>query len=112
MEELDAYMGGSWVPVEFNDSHLICPPKPIAAQTPDGAEAEPSETRPLSLRNCDNKLIAGVCAHMLAPAQQKYVVSTANGFVFERQLVDNVIRFLNEIIVKLIARPICFGDLP
>ena len=44
-----------------------------------GYVVSPAQSLPLSLRNSDNKLLAGVMAESAAPAQRRYVIPSARG---------------------------------
>ena len=49
----------------------------------------PSDTRPLSLKNSDNKLVAGINNHVAKPMLAASAVDIQRGFVPGRQLVAN-----------------------
>ena len=52
---------------------------------------EGAQTRPLSIRNCDAKIVSGSMTRALAPAHSHHVVETARGFVAQRQLSLNAV---------------------
>ena len=52
---------------------------------------EPLDTRPLSLKNADNKICAAVVNRSIAPVIKSGTHSTQNGCVPGRQLLQNVV---------------------
>ena len=52
---------------------------------------EASVTRPLNIKNTDNKTVAGVINNKWKPIIKHNIVSTQRGFVPDRQLVQNVV---------------------
>lgn len=91
MSVADRLFVGLPMPESFGQSTLVCPPKPSATMTTQGAIVEPQQTRPLSLRNSDAKVITGVVAHALKPGHNEHVVPTARGFTAHRQLAQNAV---------------------
>ena len=49
------------------------------------------ETRPLTLKNSDNKLVAAVTNHAISPVIQACSSAVQNGFVQGRQLTQNIV---------------------
>ena len=79
------------MPMDFGDGLLICIAKVGAQRFMHGNAPRTEETRPLTLRNTEAKLVAAVNARALIPGQQTHVIDTATGFVSGRQLVSNPI---------------------
>ena len=77
--------------LEFQDSILALPPKGKRLGDLKKVVRMPSQTRPLNMRNSDNKTIASVfnakIKHHIAPLVPK----SQNGFVPGRQLVQNIL---------------------
>ena len=88
-----ALAGGALPPLAFNESIIAFPPKGTdPLDTASAATREPGDTRPLSLKNTDNKTIAGVYNHKLRVPIAKSANKCQNGFVFGRQFLSNVIQ--------------------
>ena len=82
------------IPDELNEGLFVFPSKVDGTQggaSPDVLYVHPSETRPLTLKVSDNKIVAGVLNHSLAPVVAKNASKLQNGFVLGRQLVQNVV---------------------
>ena len=60
--------------------------------------------RPLSLKNSDNKTVAGVYNHCAAPVVARCACQIQNGFVLGRQLLQNIVN------LDTFARAVTFGD--
>ena len=54
-------------------------------------EREPQDTRPLSLKNADSKLIAGANVHALREVQRRWTIWCQRGFTPGRQLTLNIL---------------------
>ena len=53
--------------------------------------ARPLELRPLTLKNEDNKAVAGVVNRSIVPVAAKHAAKIQRGFVKDRQLLQNVV---------------------
>ena len=85
-------IGGSLPPLWFNESLTVFLIK--GEEDEDlisGPVREAFQTRPLGLKNTDNKIITAVCTQQLRGAMQLSTHRTQNGFVPERQLAVNVV---------------------
>ena len=74
--------------MNFNHGLFVFIPKIVGAIA-DAIFCHPLELRPLTLKNTDNKIIAGIlnwCVHPIVP---KTACSLQRGFVAGRQLVQN-----------------------
>ena len=78
-------------PPAFNESLSVFIPKPVE-DTPghEGCRA-PEDTRPLSLKNCDNKAVAAVLNQALSAVTPTWAHRDQRGFVPGRQGIDNII---------------------
>ncbi len=65
-------------------------PKTSEAQTKAG-QARPGETRPLTLKNSDNKIIASAWLQCLKKPYKGYVDPMQGGFVPGRQFLQNLL---------------------
>ena len=70
---------GMDMPIDFYASILICPPKGATPNTT--IEKHWDETRPLSLKNTDSKLIAAAQSWTLRPWIKKEISNAQRGFV-------------------------------
>ena len=84
---LDSHLSGAPAPMHFNDGLWAFLPK--GEQEDDGStgpgfvERMPSETRPLTMKNTDNKIIAAAVTYASIPTFKDTVNSTQQGFVPE-----------------------------
>ena len=88
-----ALYNGSEVPDErFNAAYLVCLPKKASGVTTDGVEYfDPASTRPLSIVDSVNRIIASIFRLALERATACWVSSFQQGFVPGRELLLNVV---------------------
>ena len=80
------------LPRYFNASFLCCLPKKPSGHDPtEGDYFKPSATRPLSLVNTDNRLIAGAFRLLLEPHIASVVSQLQKGFLRGRSMLQNVL---------------------
>ena len=80
------------LPTGFNDSYLCClPKKPSGTDQVAGDYFLPSATRPLSLVNTDNRLIASALRIAIEPAVEKVISNMQRGFLRGRKMLTNVL---------------------
>ena len=92
---LDAHLCGIERPLDINEGAFHFIPK-SANNTSESAAAEvvyrhPSELRPLTLKNGDNKIIAGCASWCISTVISKSACKLQNGFIHGRQLVQNTV---------------------
>ena len=81
---------GAPAPLGFNDSFSIFPLKgSMDEDTAFSVNRTADCTRPLGLKICDNKAIAGAVNYAITPAISKWADNSQNGFVGGRQGLDN-----------------------
>ena len=82
---------GRAIGYDFNFSSLVFAPK--GERNSDSVEVvrKASETRPISLQNCDRKIIAAVHGRKLTPAMMEGACPSQRGFAPKRTLTQNVI---------------------
>jgi hypothetical protein len=81
---------GAGHPLKFNSSFTAFPPKG-AERTPSGeVHRHPQKTRPIAMKNEDNKLIGSAWAACLEPSYRRYIHKWQRGLVAGRQLIGNV----------------------
>ena len=82
---------GLAMPIDFNQSVSCFPPKGDC----EGDEIEcvrwACDTRPLSLKNSDNKIVAGSTNITIRNVVAKHTTRVQRGFTVGRQLVENVL---------------------
>ena len=76
----------------FNESLLCCLPKKAGRTTEDGEGVfEPGETRPLSITNTDNRLIANAYRLRWEPIIAPGIAREQRGFIQGRSMLANVV---------------------
>ena len=80
---------GTQLPLEFNNSLMVCIPKGDIDINNEIARRV-GETRPLSLKNSDNKVIGAATARTIAPALAADITAAQRGFVPSRDLTTNI----------------------
>jgi len=85
----DALRRGVLPPPEFNESGTVFSPKGSQPHDPVEVIREPLQTRPLSMKNTDNKIIVASNVHMLEPQYQKITHKSQNGFTKGRNFLNN-----------------------
>ena len=80
-----ALAAGVIPPTGFNDGCLFLLPK-----MGDGTATLPTNTRPLAVNNCDNRIIASVAAYTISPSLSKHLLPNQKGFVPGRQGSDHI----------------------
>ena len=95
MELLEAFRGNGILPEDRNVGFMAVLDKKPDAQsdghTPAMVFRHPLDTRPLTLKQADNKQVAKVLNHDISPAIQTWAIDTQRGFIHGGQLVQNVI---------------------
>jgi len=84
----NAFTQASPLPDDFNDGLFVFIPKDTG-NNDEAFYADPLETRPLTLKNTDNKGVAGVINWIVHPVVKRSACSLQNGFIKGRQLVQN-----------------------
>ena len=85
---LVTFLAGGVLPPNFNHGLFVFIPKAVGAMI-EAIFCHPSELRPLTLKNTDNKIIAGILNWCIHPIIVKTACSLQRGFVAGRQLVQN-----------------------
>jgi len=78
-------------PPEFNESSAIFVPKGSHPHDPVEVIREPLQTRPLSLKNTDNKIIVATNVKALEPQYKQMTHRCQNGFVAGRSFLNNLL---------------------
>ncbi len=82
---------GLAMPITFNDNLSVFPPKGDSPNDVNEIVRSPMDTRPLSLKNEDNKIIASVVNDLLKKCIATRAGRLQRGFVPGRQLIENVV---------------------
>jgi len=90
---LEAHINIKTRPADINDGLFIFIPKAACEinENEQSCIARPLELRPLTLKNGDNKAVAGVINWAITPAVKAFASKIQRGFVKDRQLVQNVV---------------------
>ena len=83
-------------PESFNESIACFIPKPIDEEAELHCRS-PNDVRPLSLKNSDNKICAGILNHGLSKVLPDWAHSKQKGFIPTRNGLDNVVGFDSEL---------------
>ena len=93
---VSAHLGNKPKPHDINEGETVFIPK--GEEADDGRVCKDCvfraamETRPLTLKNSDNKIVAAVANHVISPTIQKCSSVVQNGFVHGRQLAPEYCR--------------------
>ena len=82
---------GAVPPVDFNESITVFPPKGEESGDADFVCCAPSNVRPISLNNSDNKLVCTVYNNKLSVETTKHISQIQRGFIRERQFTENIV---------------------
>jgi len=77
--------------ISFNDCAMLFPAKGDLEADAEEVIRAPADTRPLSLKNTDNKAVTGIINQSVKPAIKAGAHSSQRGFVQGRQLLQNVV---------------------
>jgi len=75
----------------FNEAFLCCLGKRPMANAIGGQVFTPSSTRPLSVVNADNRILASTLRLKVAPLLESWVSTAQRGFIKGRHLLNNVV---------------------
>jgi hypothetical protein len=102
---LQLLLTGRTPPADFNKALLFLLPKKATRLV--------SDTRPISVTNTDNRLLASVVAHAIMPAALELVHPAQKGFLWGRNGADHtadINHFFFEGVVKRLSRFVFFLD--
>ena len=84
---------GPWVPESFNVAVMACLPKKPAGTDPiHGDYYTPENTRPLSIVNTDNRLLAAALKRTLEKPADEWVSEAQQGFIPGRSMISNILQ--------------------
>ena len=85
-------LAGGRMPASWNDSLTVYLPKgEEAGDTTNSVVRAVNDTRPLALKNSDNKLVCSSINHVTKPVLTRSISGLQRGFVAKRQLLQNVL---------------------
>jgi len=70
---------------------MIWPPKGVKTEDSTDIVRQASETRPISMKNTDNKTITGASVEKFTPFAQNHTHPSQRGFVPARNYLENVV---------------------
>ena len=82
---------GDLPPPDFNESSAVFVPKGSQPHDPVEVIREPLQTRPLSMKNSDNKLIVATNVKTLEPQYKLITSKCQNGFVAGKNFLNNLL---------------------
>ena len=83
---------GTHPPDDFNFGFLVChPKKPVRTDPERGDVFQPSTTRPLSIVNTDNRLIAGAFRTRLEPIVNGCISEVQRGLLADRSMGADIL---------------------
>jgi hypothetical protein len=85
--------GDDYLPEEFNYATMVCLPKKTAGVHPQfGDFYTPENTRPLSIVNTDNRILAIAGQIQIEKAAKEWVSDMQQGFIKGRSMVENIFK--------------------
>ena len=82
----------AWMPAAFNEAFLVClGKKPSRADAIHGLVFRAAATRPLSISNTDNRIIAGAIRILVEAKVAEWVSEAQRGFLRGRSMVLNIV---------------------
>ena len=79
------------MPIDFNDSITVFPPKGVEPGDSVDLIRDPMNTRPIALKNSDNKIICGVANNIIKHGIAKRANYIQRGFVTGRLFTENIV---------------------
>ena len=90
----------------YNHSLLVCLPKKSTSATADGTKAfTTSNTRPLSIVNCDNRIVASAARSRWEQHLAPWILPRQQGFLPGRSILRNLIHFDTASIITSLTQP-------
>lgn len=84
--------GTADIPEDFNYAFLICLPKSASSRLPDNTDVyEPSCTRPLSVVDATNRVVASILLRALEKRVTDWISPAQRGFLKGRQMLQNIL---------------------
>jgi hypothetical protein len=93
MRLVDAHMNCKPLPADINDGLFVFASKNDKEDdhllSGEGVFRSPGDLRPLTLKNADNKMIAGITNWIIKPVVEQAASISQRGFVGDRQMGQN-----------------------
>ena len=90
----------------YNYSVLVCLPKKSSSTTCDGTAAyTTNNTRPLSIVNCDNRIVAGAARNRWEHHLAKWILPRQQGFLPHRSILRNLIQLDTASMITSLTQP-------
>ena len=91
---------------QYNHSLLVCLPKKSTSTTEDGTKAyTPNNTRPLSIVNCDNRLIASAARNRWETHLAEWILPRQQGFLRGRSILTNLLQLDTASMITSLTQP-------
>ena len=91
---------------QYNHSILVCLPKKSSSTTEDGTKAyTPNNTRPLSIVNCDNRLIASAARNRWECHLAEWILPRQQGFLRGRSILTNLLQLDTASMITSLSQP-------
>ena len=91
---------------QYNHSILVCLPKKSISTTDDGTKAYSlNNTRPLSIVNCDNRLIASAARNRWESHLTEWIRPRQQGFLSGRSILNNLIQLDTASMITSLTQP-------
>ena len=86
---------------EYNLSTLVCLPKAASGEDPEfGAYFRPEDTRPLSIVNCDNRIVASAVRSRWEEQLAGFIKQRQQGFLQGRSILRNLLEVENAMLMR------------
>ena len=89
--------------LKFNESLMACLPKTASRQDASGRGIyKPDETRPLTITNCDNRIVASAFRWRWEPLLAPTITRQQRGFIRGRSMIRNIVEIEHEAMIAAI----------
>ena len=91
---------------QYNHSTLVCLPKKSTTSTADGTKAyTPNNTRPLSIVNCDNRIVASAARNRWEGHLSAWILPRQQGFLRGRSILTNLLQLDTAAMITSLTQP-------
>ena len=90
----------------YNHSTLVCLPEKSTAKTTDGTEAyTTNNTHPLSIVNCDNRIVAAAARNRWEQHLTTWILPRQQGFLTKRSIIRNLLQLDTASMITSLTQP-------
>ena len=91
---------------QYNYNTMVCLPKKSTSTTQDGTEAyTTNNTRPLSIVNCDNRIVAAAARIRWEQHLNKWILPRQQGFLSNRSIIRNLLQLDTASMITSLTQP-------